>query len=263
MMFHNLISRLGQPTAAQSIVVSIAVHVAVVSAMYSWPTRKTDRFVLQGSREVIQMTASPPQPSESVFLKQQPDPLEIDDDHRIPVSIHPRQPSPMPSTRHAQSESRMSAELPVPKSIADSPDRLPPPPQQRRQLFEPVEPKVDEVPPALRPKRKLTSQPPQPATVLLEQFVGLEDKSAPDLSQNPPPKYPAQAVRQRLEGTVMLALHISPSGRIDRVEVVSTSGHGILDRAAVEAVQKWHGQPAMQSGKPVATVERLPIRFRL
>ena len=91
----------------------------------------------------------------------------------------------------------------------------------------------------------------------------MEAESAADLSDNQPPEYPVEAVRRRLEGVVLLELHVAVSGTIDQVEVLESSGHAILDRAAVEAVVTWRGTPAKRWGRAVATIERLPIRFRL
>ena len=101
------------------------------------------------------------------------------------------------------------------------------------------------------------------AAVAAEQTAGLDDKTPPDFSQNLPPAYPRQAIQDQLEGTVLLRLHVTDTGQIERVEVIESSGHAVLDQAAVEAVRQWQGQPAQQNGLPVATIERLPIRFRL
>jgi len=96
-----------------------------------------------------------------------------------------------------------------------------------------------------------------------EPLAGVEEIMPPDLTGNQPPRYPAEAIRQRLEGTVLLRVHLGVSGDVERVEIVRSSGHAILDRSAVKAVNKWHVRPAKQGDVPLATVEILPIRFRL
>lgn len=66
-----------------------------------------------------------------------------------------------------------------------------------------------------------------------------------------------------MEGTVILRLHISDTGRVERVEVVQSSGFAILDDEAVATVSNWKGRPARRKGEAVATMELLPVRFRL
>lgn len=115
-------------------------------------------------------------------------------------------------------------------------------------------------------QRRATIQillPPTNLAKQVEQIVGVEQKSAADFSKNLPPGYPAIAVRGNLEGVVTLRLDVSDHGDVWRVEVVESSGHTVLDQAAMTAVGKWKGQPATQWGRPIASTEVLPIRFKL
>jgi protein TonB len=111
-----------------------------------------------------------------------------------------------------------------------------------------------------RLRREIAATPPSAAA---QSVAGLDDRVPPDLSGNRPPAYPPVALAQHLEGTVLLRLHIAATGRVQRVQVVKSSGHGVLDRAAVEAVSTWRGRPAQRAGRPLATIELLPVRFRL
>ena len=61
----------------------------------------------------------------------------------------------------------------------------------------------------------------------------------------------------------LLKITVEADGSISDVEVSRSSGFELLDGAAVVAVRGWKGVPATQNGRPVATVEYLPIRFRL
>ncbi len=89
------------------------------------------------------------------------------------------------------------------------------------------------------------------------------DQEAAELSNNPPPAYPDEAIRRGLEGVVMLKLFINANGNVVFVEVVNSSGHPSLDEAAVQALMKWKGKPATRLGAPIPSEEYLPIRFRL
>ena len=69
----------------------------------------------------------------------------------------------------------------------------------------------------------------------------------------PLPIYPKNALDQDLEGTVILAIGIGDNGAIDAVEVAKSSGHAILDNAAIRAVRNgWVFKPGMTKGKPAS-----------
>ena len=80
---------------------------------------------------------------------------------------------------------------------------------------------------------------------------------------NQPPRYPRRARRDGLEGRVVLSARVSAAGRIVSLEVVRSSGHEILDRAAFRAVNRWTVRPARQGSRPVPSEVRIPILFRL
>ena len=77
------------------------------------------------------------------------------------------------------------------------------------------------------------------------------------------PNYPRMATRRGLEGTVMLVLHISSTGQVERVLIDTSSGYSILDKAAVKAASQWYFVPAIQAGKAVAAQASIPVRFSL
>lgn len=80
----------------------------------------------------------------------------------------------------------------------------------------------------------------------------------------PPPPYPRDALLDRLEGTVVLDVHVDADGRPIDVVVVTSSGHRALDRAAQRQVlQKWRFRPALQDGRAVPALGRVPVSFVL
>ena len=93
--------------------------------------------------------------------------------------------------------------------------------------------------------------------------VGNRELELPQLLENPPPVYPAGAVVDRLEGTVLLRVYVTAAGRVSGVEVAASSGHAVLDGAAVRAVRTWRFAPAERGGRPTAATVRLPVRFAL
>lgn len=77
------------------------------------------------------------------------------------------------------------------------------------------------------------------------------------------PTYPWEARRNRWQGTVLLAVTVSPEGRPIAIDIARSSGYGVLDEAAVEAVRQWRFVPARRNGVAVADRVAVPITFRL
>ena len=73
--------------------------------------------------------------------------------------------------------------------------------------------------------------------------------------------YPADALEEGAGGEILLRIRISDAGRVDSVAVVTSSGHAVLDSAAVEGARLLRYQPAEHRGAPTAIWARLPIRY--
>ncbi|MFQ5927547.1 MAG: energy transducer TonB [Terriglobia bacterium] len=76
------------------------------------------------------------------------------------------------------------------------------------------------------------------------------------------PRYPADARRERVEGTVVLYAVIRADGGVEDVAVVG----GVdprLDQSAAEAFARWRLLPATKDGQPVALEVVIEIPFRL
>ncbi len=75
----------------------------------------------------------------------------------------------------------------------------------------------------------------------------------PDIVGGPRPIYPKDALDQGLEGRVTLSVLVAADGAVSSVTVEKSSGHPILDRVAVRAVEgNWSFQPGLENGKPVS-----------
>ncbi|MEK6624231.1 MAG: energy transducer TonB, partial [Bdellovibrionota bacterium] len=66
-----------------------------------------------------------------------------------------------------------------------------------------------------------------------------------------------------IQGTVLLRAEILAQGYCQRVYVKHSSGHDMLDRAAVEAVRRWRFVPARRGNLPVSATVEIPITFKL
>jgi protein TonB len=85
----------------------------------------------------------------------------------------------------------------------------------------------------------------------------------PDPQACPQPAYPIPAMRRGMQGVVTLLVAVDAEGKVTQVRLLESSGHGILDRAANDAVAKWIFQPATEDGEAVPGAARVPIRFRM
>ncbi|MHB8913250.1 MAG: energy transducer TonB [Lysobacter sp.] len=80
----------------------------------------------------------------------------------------------------------------------------------------------------------------------------------------PSPRYPPEAIRGGLTGTVELEILVGTDGKPLEVRVVRSSGHRLLDQAARKIVlSQWRFLPAMRDGRPVQALGRVPIAFTL
>ena len=80
---------------------------------------------------------------------------------------------------------------------------------------------------------------------------------------HPAPRYPRQAVRAGLEGTVTLRVLVDEQGWPRSVEIEQSSGHRELDRSAREHVlAKWRFHPAQRQGRAISAYALVPIDFR-
>jgi periplasmic protein TonB len=77
------------------------------------------------------------------------------------------------------------------------------------------------------------------------------------------PSYPSSALRQGIQGTTMLKVHVLIDGRVGDVVVQQSAGHPDLDQAAIEAVRRWRFEPARRGSDPVAMWVLLPVQFQI
>lgn len=102
---------------------------------------------------------------------------------------------------------------------------------------------------------------PSASAVALEGVADI--KPAQLLERRPPPRYTDLARAARLQGAVILRLHIDESGEVRSVRVLKGLPLG-LSEAAEEAARQWRFAPATDAdGEPVAVDQAITIEFRL
>jgi protein TonB len=76
------------------------------------------------------------------------------------------------------------------------------------------------------------------------------------------PKYTTGAMREKIQGKVILEVVIREDGTVGDVRVIKSLDPS-LDAAAIAAARQWKFKPAMRDGKPVAVRVQMELEFRL
>lgn len=175
---------------------------------------------------------------------------------RASVSIGKRQ---SPSTSSSRIQPGPGAQAPQAGGPAGGPTSI--------VTLVPPEPDGGKVPPAeLQADRPpagvvVTPKPPVVRPPVLLSGAGLE--------------YPAGAIRIELDraglspalrvdaaqGRVVLRILVLAGGSVSRVEIATSSGSEILDRAAAGAASRWWFAPATSDGVPIDAWVVIPVRF--
>ena len=57
------------------------------------------------------------------------------------------------------------------------------------------------------------------------------------------PQYPRAAIKRNLEGTLKVKINVLANGQLKNFDILQSSGHSILDNAAISAIQQWTFKP--------------------
>jgi TonB family protein len=76
------------------------------------------------------------------------------------------------------------------------------------------------------------------------------------------PIYPKKALKDSLEGDVLVKVRVNARGDVVNARVIRTDDD-IFNEAALTAARQWKFTPAVLKGEPVAVWVSIPFRFRL
>lgn len=145
---------------------------------------------------------------------------------------------------------------------------VPPPPVHKqiqaaakKEPTRPANPPESIAPQAEAVNKKKSEQIAEPA--LPAGAFALRRTTSPLAVVNPPPVYPRQAKRHGLQGEALLNVLVDSAGKVIQVQVASSTGHGILDKSAVQAMWKWLFQPGSKDGLASEMWVTIPVRFQL
>ena len=188
------------------------------------------------------------------------------------AEIAPAQPLLMEVSMLAMSAPKPSA---TPPPRTPPPEKKPPPTKpllkpkiippvvQKSPDFAPVEQTAEPKPAPETPQSSTnTSSTSKPTTNTTdEQFTEANYKA--NYAHNPKPEYPILAKSREWQGKVSLRVKVSAEGLSAEVEIAHSSGHDLLDDAAIEAVKQWRFIPAKRGETAVASSVIVPIVFSL
>ncbi len=92
--------------------------------------------------------------------------------------------------------------------------------------------------------------------------TGGMSKSKVGFGRTIPPVYPRIARESGWEGTVLIRVAVQPDGRPDSIKIRKSSGHPVLDHAAIDAIKKWRFLPAKDGNIPIRPNNHFPISIK-
>ena len=131
-------------------------------------------------------------------------------------------------------------------------------PQPKREQREPTPLAAEQ---AADPQEETSAQ--QDVTPASPVVLDSEPDYRADYLHNPRPPYPLAARRMGYHGKVVLNVEVLAEGRAGEVLLQQSSGHDLLDQAALQTVKTWRFTPAKRLGQPVTHWFLVPIKYSL
>ncbi len=132
-----------------------------------------------------------------------------------------------------------------------------------KEAKEEVEEPIEETPPPVNSVNNVIKdnepsvQPPKANYI---PFYRVEKR--PEFLQKANLKYPSQAKRQKVEGTVILEADIDSKGNIVQIRTIKAAGFG-FEEAATTMLNNSTFSPAIMDGRPVGVRMRFTIKFEI
>ncbi|HEV2569398.1 energy transducer TonB [Sphingomonas sp.] len=172
--------------------------------------------------------------------------------------------------RRAPSELKviqLSLEMAPPPVVKAELPQAPKPQPEVQPQAQPQTPRLDAPPPIVAapvpaPVQVAVAPAPPPPAPVASGPVRVSDLDAKAVTVIAP-KYPIESRRKREQGTVVLAVSVTPDGGVSEVRVAKSSGFERLDKAALDAVRRWRWSPTMRDGVPVEVRGTVDIPFIL
>jgi protein TonB len=167
-----------------------------------------------------------------------------------PLSVRPPKPLPSELKVHLAERPKPSPETPAPRLTL-------PEPQKDASATPPIS--APKPPPAAKPVARLSppEERPRPQETATPRLSGeAARKAAEQLARELP--YPAEAIERGWQGEALVMIFLDNAGNAIAARLESSSGHAILDDAAVRAARQLRNLPESAPREAL-----LPVRFRL
>jgi protein TonB len=234
--------------------ISLGLHAVLLAGLLIWSgrgPRPSDVPDTEGAVELVMVEAqdagpptAPPQPAPEIPAMK---PLE----EPAPPPASPPPPQPAESTEADEQLALPSAAPPGPPSPDPIQPSAPTPPTPAPPVQEAMQ----------APEIRLPGNDSETNAIVIGDHV--IPASIDAKFRNKEPVYPPEAVRRAEQGAVILLIHVSPEGLASSVDVLESSGHASLDRAARDAVAAWHFRPAVKDGQPIPFDMPMRVTFQL
>ncbi len=228
---------------------ALALHVVILSQQLEYgkklPTIKQFTQPITVSLEVKQVSRK--HPAKEAAKKKPPRPVQ--------QKSSLQQAAPLPKNAPVAKLSKPVIEKKkiTPSKKQSFPDKTPP--QETKLPTKQFQ--IEKEPASLQPEPgKTVSQPKEIAAQIIQQ-------ASPMYKINPPPEYPRLAKRRGFEGIVVIESLVDIAGKAVKVRIFTTSGHKILDNAALKAIRHWRFTPGSINGKQQEMWIKIPVRFWL
>jgi TonB family protein len=170
-----------------------------------------------------------------------------------PPPVEPEQAEPKPAETKAET---IAAQNPPP--VQNQPS------QEQPTKTEPVQKQETAVIPQPQPAVAKPIEAPAPTFKEGDVVEMAPDVVKPELLNRVQPSYPPIALRQKVEGTVILSLLVSDGGEVSDIKILREAGGSAgLTEAAVAAAKQWKFRPAVKQGKRVKVWVTYPVTFKL
>jgi protein TonB len=144
----------------------------------------------------------------------------------------------------------LTARIVAPEVAPEPPPAPQPEPVIQTKVEQPIKAEIKKASPpkpkARRPEKKAE---PLAGQQLEDALAQLSDKLL----------YPPEAIKQGLQGETLLVLDVGEGGRIVMASIATSSGHAVLDQAALRAARQVGHLSPLLAGRSIL----LPVRFRL
>lgn len=233
--YHDVTER--QPTLKQRDYLTLSFLVAAAHVAIFWVYVHTDHHpsVVKPNKTEVQVEFFKPE------VPPPPPKVEPPPPPKVPPKVQAQPPKPTPALRTPPAEQNITASDMTVKENTEAPRVSEP------VAAEPAPTPVVAAPPPPPPKE-------EPVT---------EASGYAGYMKNPAPEYPAAALRQGLEGKVILRVRVLANGTPGNVEVKQSSGKRLLDDAAIAAVKGWVFAPAKRGSTPIDGWATVPLEFRI